>query len=119
MSRRPQELLPLKTDVVLVLLALAGTPRHGYAIMREVAERSSGEVVLQAGALYRHLKRMLAEGLIEEVPAPAGAVGSDPRRRYYRVTAFGGSVLDAEVRRMSALVRAARLTAAGKRPRLA
>lgn len=119
MPRQPRELLPLKTDVVLVLLALAGAPRHGYAIMREVAERSSGDVVLQAGALYRHLKRMLAEGLIEEVSAPAGTAGRDPRRRYYRVTAFGRAVLDAEVDRMSTLVRAARLTAAGKRPRLA
>ena len=87
--------------------------------MRDVEERSDGAVVLQTGALYRTLKRLLADRLVDECAAPADAAGDDPRRRYYRLSPLGARVLDAEVDRMARLVRAARLTAAGKRPRLA
>lgn len=115
----PADLLPLKSDVLLILLAVAPAPRHGYGILREVAERSGGEVVLQTGALYRVLRRMLNDGLLEECPRPVDADSSDERRRYYQLTPFGRRVMDAEVERMARLVRAARLTADGKRPRLA
>jgi len=118
-SRSPTSLLPLKPDVLLILLALADQPQHGYGIMRDVEERSGGELVLQTGALYRTLRRMLGDGLIQECDAPSRTEISDVRRRYYRPTRFGVAVLNAEVDRMSKLVRAARLTALGKRPRLA
>jgi DNA-binding PadR family transcriptional regulator len=117
--RSPADLLPLKSDVLLILLAVATAPLHGYGIMREVEERSGGEVVLQTGALYRLLRRMLDEHLLEECPRPDDAVSTDERRRYYQPTAFGRQVMEAEVERMARLVRAARLTARGKRPRLA
>jgi DNA-binding PadR family transcriptional regulator len=115
----PRAFLPLKHDVLMILLALGGGPRHGYGIMRDVEDRSDGEVVLQAGALYRTLKRLLGDGLVEECGAPPDVRDDDARRRYYRLTTLGGRVLDAEVERMDRLVRAARLTATGKRPRLA
>jgi DNA-binding PadR family transcriptional regulator len=115
----PADLLPLKSDVLLILLAVAPAPLHGYGILRDVAERSGGELVLQTGALYRVLRRMLNDRLIEECPRPADADSSDERRRYYQLTPFGRQVMDAEVARMARLVRAARLTADGKRPRLA
>jgi len=118
-DRAPQPFLPLTQDVTLILLALSAGPRHGYGVMRDVEERSDGQLVLQAGALYRALKRLLADGLVAECPAPAGESTDDARRRYYQLTALGGRVLDAEIERMARLVRAARLTAAGKRPRLA
>lgn len=110
---------PLKHDVLLILLAVAEDPRHGYAIMRDVEERSDGEVVLQTGALYRTLKRLLADGLIEETSAPPDETSEDERRRYYALTRHGRSVLSAEVKRMSRLVDAARTAALRKRPRLA
>jgi DNA-binding PadR family transcriptional regulator len=115
----PADLLPLKSDVLLVLLALATRPQHGYGIIRDVEERTGSEVLLQTGALYRTLRRLLNEALIEECGRPSGEVTSDERRRYYRLTNLGRAVMDAEVERMSRLVRAARLTAGGKRPRLA
>ena len=120
MTRRrdPADYLPLKTDALCILLALAAGPQHGYGIMRDVAARSEGRVVLQTGALYRTLRRLLNDGFIEECARPADTVSEDERRRYYRPTAFGRAVLDAEVARMTRLVRAARLTAGGKRPRL-
>jgi PadR family transcriptional regulator PadR len=109
--------LPLSSDALLILLALASRPLHGYGIIRDVETRSEGATVLQTGALYRTLRRLLRDGLIEECDGPVEDHG-DPRRRYYRPTRRGRLVLDADIARMSRLVRAARLTDAGKRPRL-
>jgi DNA-binding PadR family transcriptional regulator len=114
---RPESFLPLSADALLILLALAGRPLHGYGIIRDVEARSAGESLLQTGALYRLLRRFLRDALIEECGAPTGE-GGDPRRRFYRPTKLGRAVLEAEVARMARLVRAARLTESGKRPRL-
>ncbi|MQA88766.1 MAG: PadR family transcriptional regulator [Gemmatimonas sp.] len=110
--------LPLGNDVLYLLLALDRGPRHGYALLREVEAVSGGEVRILTGTLYRRLRRMLDDGLIEEVPAPAGEASADERRRYYAITTFGREVASAEVRRMQGVVRAAagRL---GGRPRTA
>lgn len=115
----PESFLPLAQDVLLILLALGEASAHGYGIIRDVEVRSEGEVVLQTGALYRCLKRMLEDGLIEECAAPPTADRDDARRRYYRATPLGAAVLSAEANRMARLARAARLTLRGKRPRLA
>lgn len=115
----PESFLPLKNDVLYIALAVATQPMHGYAIMRSVEERSEGQVVLQTGALYRTLRIMLNDGLITESDPPAGEISDDPRRRYYRLTAFGTRVLEAEVARLAQLVRTARTITARKRPRLA
>ena len=110
---RAEVYLPLPTDAMHILIALAARPLHGYAIIREVEERSGGETILQTGALYRTLRRLLRDTLIEPCDAPAGE-GDDPRRRFYRPTKRGRLVLEAEVARMARLVRAARLTEAAK-----
>jgi DNA-binding PadR family transcriptional regulator len=117
--RSAESFLPVKSNVLLVLLALASRPLHGYGIILDVAERSNGEVQLQTGALYRTLRQLLSDKLIQECPRPATAVGDDERRRYYRLTGLGEAVITAEVERMARLVRAARGTEAGRRPRLA
>ena len=114
----PADFVPLKRDALFILLALAARPLHGYGIIRDVAERSEREIVLQTGALYRMLRRLLHDRLIEECGRPADAASDDERRRYYQPTPLGRAVLSAEVNRMARLVRAARLTADGKRPRL-
>jgi DNA-binding PadR family transcriptional regulator len=119
MRSDPNDFLPLGTEPLYILLALASRPLHGYGIIRDVDERSEGEIRLQSGALYRALRHMLRDGLIEETPAPADEPNDDERRRYYRPTAFGRRVLEAEVARMARLVRAARHATSGKRPRLA
>ena len=115
----PEDFLPLNSDVLLILLALAARPQHGYGIIQDVLERTDGDVALQTGALYRTLRRLLREGLIEECKRPPDAETDDERRRYSRPTGLGRSVIAAEVDRMAKLVRAARDTANGKRPRLA
>ncbi len=100
---RPAAILPVKPDVFMVLLVLLDGERHGYGIMQDAAERSGGEVRLQPGALYRMLKRLLEEGLVEET-----TYRQDERRRYYRITALGKQVAAAEARRMARLVDASR-----------
>jgi DNA-binding PadR family transcriptional regulator len=119
MPKDPAAFLPLKADVLMILLALADRPCHGYAIIKEVDRRSGGAVRLQTGALYRDLKRLLADGLIDECPPPSTERDEDERRRYYRATKLGSAVVEAEVARMAALVRAARTRATPRRPRLA
>ena len=109
MGTDPQDLLPLKPAVFEILLALAQEgSSHGYAILQRVAERSRGLVRLETGPLYRHLKRLLDGGLVEESDDRPDPEEDDPRRRYYRLTPLGRSVTAAEARRLSSLVRTAR-----------
>ena len=98
-----QAFLPLKSDVFLILLVLAEGDSYGYALMQEVDRLSGGQVVLQAGALYRRLRWMLEEGLLEELDERPVA-DTDERRRYYGITALGRAVLRAEASRMRGLV---------------
>lgn len=112
MSRRtdrdPVELLPLPLSEFQILLALADEERHGYAIKREVSDRTGGEVELGPGTLYGSIKRMLGNGLIEESDERPDPELDDERRRYYRITTFGRRVAAAEARRMERLVGIAR-----------
>jgi len=95
--------LPVKSSVFLVLLAVADQPRHGYGIMRDVHERSGGTVDLGTSHLYRHLRRLLDDGLVEQVDYETSG-HDDPRRRYYRLSALGRAVVRAESARLKRLV---------------
>jgi DNA-binding PadR family transcriptional regulator len=104
----PESLLPLPTAVFHILIALADGDRHGYSIMRETAARTDGKVQLSAGTLYSSIRRMLEQGLIEELADSPDPTSSDGRRRYYRLTRFGRRVATAEVERLNGLVKQAR-----------
>jgi DNA-binding PadR family transcriptional regulator len=104
----PQDLLPLTPAVLHILLALADEERHGYGIMREVEGRTGGQTRLGPGTLYGSIKRMLADGLIEESDERPDPTMDDQRRRYYRITVFGRRVAGAEAERLSGLVETAR-----------
>ena len=106
--REPRDLLPLTPAVLHVLLALADEKRHGYGIMKEVEGRTGGEVRLGPGTLYGSIKRMLADGLIEESDERPDPEMDDQHRRYYRTTDFGRKVAGAEAERLQALIDAAR-----------
>lgn len=106
--REPRSLLPLRPAVLHILLALADKERHGYGIMREVEGRTGGEMRLGPGTLYGSIKRMLADGLIEESDERPDPALDDQRRRYYRITDFGRRVAGAEAERLVALVSTAR-----------
>ena len=101
-------LLPLPSATFHILLALAKEPRHGYAIILDVEQRTDGDLRLSAGTLYRSIQRSLEQGLIREIHNRPAPELDDERRRYYRITPFGTAVASAEARRMSGLVRMAR-----------
>ena len=90
-------LLPLPTAVFHILIALADRDRHGYSIMQDVAARTGGKVQLSAGTLYSSVRRMLEQGLIDELAESPDPTSTDERRRYYRLTRFGKRVAAAEV----------------------
>ena len=111
----PHSVGALTPAVFHVLLALAGGERHGYAMLKDILERSHGRVRMQAGTLYGTLERLLTLGWVEEVASPADEV--DARRRYYRLTSEGRASLAAEVARMDDLVRVARAARVTLKPR--
>jgi DNA-binding PadR family transcriptional regulator len=103
-------LLPLPPATFHILLAVADESRHGYAISQDIAARTNGAIKMSFGTLYRSIQRMLEQGLLEEVRERPAAGRDDERRRYYRVTRFGGVVARAEVRRLADMVRLAGAT---------
>jgi DNA-binding PadR family transcriptional regulator len=102
--------LPLSEPVLLVLLSLSEQPRHGYSILKDVEQISSGRVLLSTGTLYGALQRLLAQGWIERVQEE-----DTPRdRRSYRLTSKGQKNLQAEIERMRRLTKLAALRIARK-----
>jgi DNA-binding PadR family transcriptional regulator len=99
-------LLPLSPAVFHILLALADEERHGYAIMRDIEQRTDGVIRVGPGMLYGSIKWLLRDGFIEA--SPRRVRPDDERRRYYRMTAPGRDLLRAEATRLDAAVGLAR-----------
>jgi DNA-binding PadR family transcriptional regulator len=68
----------------MVLTSLTGGPKHGYALIQDIEEMTG--VSFGPGTLYGVLARLEEEGLVE-------ALDADDRRRPYRITARGASLL--------------------------
>jgi DNA-binding PadR family transcriptional regulator len=109
-SEATMEFLPLTEPVLLILLSLAGQPRHGYSILKDVEQMSDGRVVLSTGTLYGALRRLLEEEWIERIEEQDSSRG----RQAYRLTARGRRNLQLEVGRMKHLTRLANLRIAVK-----
>ena len=107
MPQKPDisSLQPLGTNSFAILMALSAGECHGYSISKKVEAATNGDLLLQPGRLYTILKQMLANGWIVEVES---APDDDPRRRYYKLTAWGRRVAKAEAQRLESLVRLAR-----------
>lgn len=105
--KEPGAFLPLPSATLHILVALTTGEKHGYAIMGEVDALSDGAVRMGPGTLYGSIKRMLADGLIEEAAERPDPELDDQRRRYYRLTGLGERVCASELRRLEALVRRA------------
>lgn len=104
------EQLPLTEPVLLILLSLAGEPRHGYSILKDVERMSDGRVVLSTGTLYGALRRLLDDDWIERFEERETSRG----RQAYRLTAHGRRNLQSEIARMKHLTRLASLRVAAK-----
>lgn len=93
-----------------ILIALVQGPRHGYAIMKDVAEATNGEVRLNPGTLYTTIRKLVEDDFIRETEAPARDADPDERRRYYAITLLGRRVAKGEFERLRGVVeRAAKL----------
>jgi DNA-binding PadR family transcriptional regulator len=99
----PKQYNQLPQVAFSILLALSLKPRHGYEIMKQVAEDSNGKIKLGPGALYTSIKQLHEQQLIEEVSDEL-----DTRRRYYRLTDKGRSALRAELNYYEATIKLAR-----------
>jgi DNA-binding PadR family transcriptional regulator len=101
---RPEAFLPLRPLELLVLAMLADAPLHGYAVRQAILDHTGDAIEVEAGNLYRHIRRLHAESLID-VTQRSSRAPDDERRRYFRLTALGRRVLSAELERLRALVR--------------
>jgi DNA-binding PadR family transcriptional regulator len=106
----PESFLPLHKDTFHILVSLADRDRHGYSVMQDVAERTSGAVRLSPSTLYGAIRRLLEQGLIEELSERPDPEHDDERRRYYRLSTLGRKVAVAEARRLERLLADARAT---------
>ena len=97
------EIKPLTEPVLLVLLSLANSPRHGYALMKDIESLSQGRVRLSTGTLYGALRRLLEDRWIERF----AQADTTRDKQAYRLTPIGRTQLDAELDRMKQLTRAA------------
>lgn len=94
---------PLTEPVLLILMSLAEQPRHGYSIMKDVADMSDHRVTLSTGTLYGALRRLLGDGWIERFHDDDGSRG----RQAYRLTGPGRRILHEEISRMKQLTKLA------------
>ena len=107
-TRSVEAFLPLTTPMLHTLVALADGEKHGYAILKEIARRTDGNVRLSAGTLYALVRRATADGLIVESDERPDISLDDERRRYYRMTPLGRRVAAAEIARLESIVEMAR-----------
>jgi len=96
----------LKPHWFYILLALADGDRHGLAIARDVQSLSDGSVRLWPATLYGSLDELRSRKWIEELAEHPET--ESERRRYYRLTRAGRTVLTDEADRMGRLARLAR-----------
>jgi len=108
-------LLPLTHIGFHILLALSESDLHGYAILKRIVALSGGTINPGTGTLYTAIQRLQGDGLLAETHRPEGLAGHDERRRYYRLTPLGHSVLAAEAARLEELLRRARQNGPGKK----
>lgn len=101
----PNAQLPLTHVAYHILLSLSGASRHGYGIIKHVADQTEGALEIEAGTLYGAIKRLRDDGWIAEAEGPDEA---DARRRYYTLTPLGRRVLRAESERLADMVALAR-----------
>jgi DNA-binding PadR family transcriptional regulator len=103
-SESVQGALPLKPADYFILFVLRDGERHGYWMAKEIERLTEGQVRLEAGNLYRSLRRMMKSGWVRQADRRPAVESDDERRRYYGVTELGQRIVRAEVERMRAVV---------------
>lgn len=93
-----QKYIPLTEATYYILLSMI-EPIHGYRLMQNVEEMTSGKVKLGPGTLYGATSKLVKDGLIEQV------VTEDERRKSYKLTSLGRQILKLEYERLKSQVR--------------
>src|SRR5258707_5571460 len=106
----PHSFIPLKTQWFHIMLSLAGGKQHGYGIMQEVLQRTTGKVRLWPATLYGSIKRLIEAELIEESDERPAPELDDARRRYYALTPLCTRVVDAPCEHLQDFDRTIRVT---------
>jgi DNA-binding PadR family transcriptional regulator len=95
---------PLSPQVFQILVSLLDGPRHGYAIIQDIRERTSDELTLTASTLYDALARLVDHEWIEETDGSPDEAPGGGARRYYRLTPLGQKVARSEAERLERLL---------------
>jgi len=114
----PEEILanlPLTETTFLILLSLASSEKHGYAIARDVEKLSDRRIVFSTSTLYTALKRLLEDGWIRRAGEDPKQDESGRPRKTYALTELGRRMLEAEAARLKSLVSAAQLRSVGEK----
>lgn len=82
------------TEVTFFILLSLYTPKHGYAIMQFIEEKTEGRLVLGAGTLYGALTSLQEKGWI----APYGEM--EGRKKAYQITSLGKEIAERELKRL-------------------
>ncbi len=89
---------PLTETVYYILLALC-SPLHGYGVMQKVSQMSRGRIEMGAGTLYGALNTLLSKYWIEPFSTEVKS-----RKKIYKITDNGISVLNIELKRLDELI---------------
>lgn len=99
-----ERLLPLHPEAFRILVVLRGGEKHGYALVKELERDAGRPGKIMPANLYRRIRTLLKQGLIEEAAVRPDPTLDDARRRYFVLTALGHSVARAEAHRLQALL---------------
>ena len=89
------------TEVTFFVLLSLYEPKHGYAIMQFIEEKTNGRLMLGAGSLYGAIETLCKKGWIELYD------DSDVRKKEYRITDSGRQIAEQELRRLREVTRIA------------
>ena len=104
---------PLTETTFYILLSLSASPRHGYAILKDVQELSEERIQLSTGTLYGAIKRLLDQELIARLDSEPEGEADGRGKKVYQLTLRGRSTLNAEIERLEKLLHNANLRGAG------
>jgi len=104
MERDVTPFLPMHPEAFRILLLLRGQELHGYALVKELELDPGRPGPVRPANLYRRIRTLLEQGLIEEAPARPDPEIDDERRRYFTITDLGEAVAAAEARRLEDLL---------------